>query len=1125
MKKIYGKLLLGSICLQFASASFAAPPAMDGDWIITQPPVKGRQVFQTPSAKIKLKNYYAIIDDIDPNSGYCRIKVFDPRKINKLIETVETDKNGKTIATTSEMNLPKGKSLIKPEQGKQIQEQLQSIKENTGIDPSMIKSNDTFISVDASSSGTLNSDTGTLITENHEVIPNTNEEQVTLTTIEDSNELAQGSGELFTQTGELTPFGEEISALSGLTEGAMLDAGGASIAELAPVPEAATLTEDLAIMAGEGAATKSLKVAVGLSAVDLLGPIAMTAQVVRLGVKVGKMIAKRVHGDYSSIVQLAVNNTITGQTFIVAGRAKGSGTNGTSSNASNDLFEYWDGTCWTNPGAAHCDSTSGVTNWDPDDAQIIGMKVLWTSTQPQIIAVTQYSVRYFDGNSWSILWNTADLPHDKTYGNQVQILASDQNITGDGPQVLIMDEYGSIYYITKQQGVIQLYKGVGAPIDFGNWIDQGTIYSKTMLYANWPISAQSQTPLFIASLPYPEPYYNNNNIFFYNGKMNPLAKDYNLQAISVRFHGLSMPEIVKLSAWHPTNSTDQSDVQYYNGTSWLDLTHDQYLYVYATNLMTNWSGQDYTPPTQVAISGSVSNGNTSRGRSQVYLLNTTQSNPAWSGTWSNLANTTFDGTSSFSGSSANYPFEDGTSDWTNISQLAVEWPDSASSVNPTIVAAGGGNYYQLFMNLGSNQLGQWNALDNVTDTTSDGNIGRRNTGFANSGSDLYTSALSVQNSNSMVLGDTQGNVRVYKSGMWIDLTNLSMTNPDGNNKFITPDKKDADGNWVGVRGGFVLKNGYSIRVSASDKSGYTTMMTMQGDNNLVIYECLDYFCITGYAIGATGTNGKGIPGTARASFQGDGNLVVVDAANNVLWDAFTAGKTANPAGTAYYELTLSGELKAYTGTDDDFSNSSLLWSFMKNELNSSGIASETKNGYLPVELTQSGSTLIPYKMITDSVTGTVTLQYSAPATLTNGGVIRALKTNGEGYAIYMQPDNNLLEYYCAPTYNDNLPCTYGHFAGATGTAIGENVSGAAGSGYLIMQRDGNLVLYTSAGAKWSSCQSYQNQKNQDYCYNHNLSDNYFYFTFDSNGKIGIAPSINWSNPTWWLNPLSYSGKL
>lgn len=220
---------------------------------------------------------------------------------------------------------------------------------------------------------------------------------------------------------------------------------------------------------------------------------------------------------------------------------------------------------------------------------------------------------------------------------------------------------------------------------------------------------------------------------------------------------------------------------------------------------------------------------------------------------------------------------------------------------------------------------------------------------------------------------------------------------------------------------------------------------LQGDGNLVLREQ-----VSGDSLWSTGTHGKGgirfklqsdgnlvlrdkrgravwssktsNSGGSRLAMQGDGNLVLYTASGRAVWATGTV--QAEPADTVKPVISLNGSASVSLSQGDTYRDPGAT-------------ASDNRDGNISNRIVVSG-------LVNSSVPGTYTLRYNVSDTAGNAAdsVIRSVQVIATP-SNALQPDTEL-------TANERL-------------------SSPNGSHFLVMQGDGNLVLYTASGrALWAT---------------------------------------------------------
>jgi len=145
--------------------------------------------------------------------------------------------------------------------------------------------------------------------------------------------------------------------------------------------------------------------------------------------------------------------------------------------------------------------------------------------------------------------------------------------------------------------------------------------------------------------------------------------------------------------------------------------------------------------------------------------------------------------------------------------------------------------------------------------------------------------------NPMYWANNQGNNMLNPTNaQCAPVYNASYGFPDGaqNQIFTNAPAKPSDslGDTVFGNSGqiSITSDPYTVVISP----GYRSLLTMQGDGNLVLYS-YDYSEV----FWASNTAGQGV-GPYRATVQGDGNFVVYDSTNTPLWSTGTSGQGVGP---------------------------------------------------------------------------------------------------------------------------------------------------------------------------------------------------------------------------------------
>ena len=209
-------------------------------------------------------------------------------------------------------------------------------------------------------------------------------------------------------------------------------------------------------------------------------------------------------------------------------------------------------------------------------------------------------------------------------------------------------------------------------------------------------------------------------------------------------------------------------------------------------------------------------------------------------------------------------------------------------------------------------------------------------------------------------------------------------------------------------------------------------LVMQGDGNLVLYT-------GGTALWSSKTNGQS---GANAVMQGDGNFVIY-LSGKAIWNSGTAHHSG-----AILDMQDDGNLVIYQ-------SSKAIWSTGTNQPVAPQQPSPSPAPPGPAEYThtlQPGQRLYPGDILYSPATPTGwSCRATATSSSTRGGTaLWSSKTNGQsGANAVMQGDGNLAVYQ-------------------SGKAIWNSGTAHHGGAILDMQDDGNLVIYQSSKAIWST---------------------------------------------------------
>ena len=239
-------------------------------------------------------------------------------------------------------------------------------------------------------------------------------------------------------------------------------------------------------------------------------------------------------------------------------------------------------------------------------------------------------------------------------------------------------------------------------------------------------------------------------------------------------------------------------------------------------------------------------------------------------------------------------------------------------------------------------------------------------------------------------------------------------------------------------------------------------LRVQLDGNLVLYS---NFRPT-WASGTSGSRGGNL------QMQTDGNLVLYNASNSPIWSSNTSG---NPG--AYLSLQTDGNLVLYNASN------SPIWS--------SGTIS-TPNHLRVVEKTMPTAIMYPKQtLMTANLKHKLVLQEDGNLVqYSNGSPIWASGTDGQNIGkVIMQSDGNLVMYRNdgRPVWATDTSGNYGAYltmnddgvislnAGGSGVLLnnailqkGQALRSTNNSRVLVLQLDGNLVIYSNGRPVWAS---------------------------------------------------------
>jgi hypothetical protein len=383
---------------------------------------------------------------------------------------------------------------------------------------------------------------------------------------------------------------------------------------------------------------------------------------------------------------------------------------------------------------------------------------------------------------------------------------------------------------------------------------------------------------------------------------------------------------------------------------------------------------------------------------------------------------------------------------------------SASSSNKSTAHAG---YTGTgFVDFGGN--GSWIELDNLSvPTTGDYVLTLR---YAN-GSKGDRQAAAIVN------GSNRGNIGFGKTGGWKNWATDTISVPlkQGNNRLrlqantgsggpnldsIEVSLKESTGNSGSATSTLATNQQLSSGQSLTSTNG-SHRLVLQSDGNLVIYKN------TGEAIWDTKTNGKG---GNRFILQGDGNLVLRNSSGSAIWASGTNGK-----GGTKLVMQDDGNLVLYT------SSNAAVWS--SKGTSDTGGGSNTPDTIKPV-ITLNGSANIsipqgstfndPGATASDNQDGNISNKITVTGTV-----------NTAAAGVYQRQYNvKDAAGNAANTVTRIITVVSSGSGGSNGGSVlqsgqqlnvNQSIQSANGNYRLVLQTDGNLVLYTkSSQALWST---------------------------------------------------------
>lgn len=229
-------------------------------------------------------------------------------------------------------------------------------------------------------------------------------------------------------------------------------------------------------------------------------------------------------------------------------------------------------------------------------------------------------------------------------------------------------------------------------------------------------------------------------------------------------------------------------------------------------------------------------------------------------------------------------------------------------------------------------------------------------------------------------------------------------------------------------------------------------LTMQSDGNLVLYDT------TGKALWSSGTAGNS---NAHLTLQTDGNLVIYSAGGSPLWSTATNGR---PDGLSYVNSRVITTAHILGGQELTSVDGSFHWVMQSDGnlvlYNKNGLAlwSSRTAGHSGAFLNLQGDGNLVVYSPTGSALWSSRTDHNAISNLVMQADGNLVLYNTQGRSIW---NTNTMQKILAATSTNSL--SSGQQLGA-----GQSITSTNGSYRLILQGDGNLVLYSSNGALWSS---------------------------------------------------------